>query len=249
MAWQKFPPDPKENMSEQTPMSVADMLAAGMTPNSTTKTQDKKAKNAVPGVVNLPSESELGKAFLGNIENNSDPMQQFFQLMIMREKRELLKAQSEENARLTREAQRDKNRSSDGAKILLKQARCSHLKGQGSTANNPTVDYAVYQHTFVNADTVIRCRYCAMKWRPEDTVEFLVRKGKKIANHTKIGWREAKLMVKQSTDKPSTSEIPFSALYQAQVEGRFVGPVNPLGIQQDIRTVDVDGNAVSDVEL
>jgi hypothetical protein len=238
-------------MSEQEPVSVADLLAAGMKPTAQSvpaKTQEHKSKSKVPGVVNLPSETALGEAFLGDV-GNVDPMQQFFQLMIMREKRELLKAQAEENARLTREAQRDKNRSNDGAKILLRQARCSHLKGQTSTANNPTVDYAVYQHTFINADTVIKCRYCAMKWRPEDTVEFLVRKGKKISNHTKIGWREAKLMVKQSTDKSSTSEIPFAALYQAQAEGRFSGTVNPLGIPQDIRTIDVDGNPVADVEL
>lgn len=234
----------------EAPMSVADMLAAGVKPEAVAAKTAKPAPKAaaIPGVVALPSETALSEAFLGNVES-ADPMQQFFQLMIMREKRELLKAQAEENARLTREAQRNKNRSNDGARILLKQARCTHLKGQTSTANNPTVDYAVYQHTFVNADTVIKCRYCAMKWRPEDTVEFLVRKGKKIANHTKIGWREAKMMVKQSTDKPSTSEIPFSALYQAQAEGRFVGQVNPLGIQQDIRTVDLDGNKVDDVEL
>ena len=228
------------------------MLAAGVKPTAAVTTAAKTSapavKKPVAGVVSLPSETALSEAFLGNIES-ADPMQQFFSLMIMREKRELLKAQAEENARLTREAQRNKNRSNDGAKILLRQARCSHLKGQTSTANNPTIDYAVYQHTFVNADTVIKCRYCAMKWRPEDTVEFLVRKGKKIANHTKIGWREAKLMVKQSTDKPSTSEIPFSALYQAQAEGRFAGQVNPLGIQQDLRTVDLDGNKVDDVEL
>jgi hypothetical protein len=241
-------------MSEQVPVNVAELLAAGMKPTAQSAAATKTAnppqakKKPVAGVVDLPSETALGEAFLENMQS-SDPMQQFFQLMIMREKRELLKSQAEENARATREAQRNKNRSNDGAKILLRQARCSHLKGQTSTANNPTVDYAVYQHTFVNADTVIKCRYCAMKWRPEDTVEFLVRKGKKIANHTKIGWREAKLMVKQSTDKPSTSEIPFSALYQAQAEGRFVGMVNPLGIQQDLRTVDLDGNQVDDVEL
>ena len=237
---------------QEAPLSVADMLAAGVKPTAAittaAKTSAPAAKKAVAGVVSLPSESALSQAFLGNIES-ADPMQQFFSLMIMREKRELLKAQAEENARLTREAQRNKNRSNDGAKILLRQARCSHLKGQTSTANNPTIDYAVYQHTFVNADTVIKCRYCAMKWRPEDTAESLVRKGKKIANHTKIGWREAYNMTRQSTNTATTSEIPFAAMYQAQKEGRL--SINPDAFGQEVKpqVVDLEGNTVQGVEI
>lgn len=208
---------------------------------------EQKKPAQIPGVVDIPSLSSVSEALLK--EDSNDPMAQFFKLMIMREKRELLKAQQEENARLTREAARAKNKSQDSAKILLRQARCKHLKGATSTANNPTVDYAVYQHTFVNTDTIIKCTLCGMKWRPEDTVEYLFRNGRKISNHTKIGWREAVLMTKQSTNKQSSSEIPFSALYEAQRQGKHIVNPDAYGLQADVSITDDKGNKVESVEL
>ena len=72
---------------------------------------------------------------------------------------------------------------------------------------SPTVDYAVYFHTFLDAKSYIRCQICGMKWRKDDTAETLIRYGKPVPNHTGIGWKEAVQMAKKSTNTPSASEV------------------------------------------
>lgn len=87
---------------------------------------------------------------------------------------------------------------------------CTHKKG-GRGIKGHRVDYAVYYHTFTDQSAYIRCQICGMKWRKQDTSEFLVRSGKKVPNHTGIGWDRAMQMFGESTNKASASEISTAA--------------------------------------
>jgi hypothetical protein len=178
-----------------------------------------------------------------------DVLTQLLGLMMLKEAREQEKIEGEAAALAQRNKKRAENNREHDSRLLLRQARCRHLKGATSTAKNPTIDYAVYQHTFINADTYIRCQICGARWRPEDTVEFLVRNGRKISNHTKIGWREASNMLQQSTNTKTMSEIPFASLYKAQAEGKYVAASDAYGQQTNLKIVDEKGNEVSSVEL
>jgi hypothetical protein len=86
------------------------------------------------------------------------------------------------------------------------QELCTHKKG-GKGLRGPKVDYAVSFHTFVSADSYIRCLICGMKWKNQDTQEFLIRRGKKIPNHTGLGWKDAYRMVTESTNTATSSEV------------------------------------------
>ena len=92
------------------------------------------------------------------------------------------------------------------AKIETQKA-CKHLKGGKGRTRGQQRDPAVYLHTFPNRDVVIKCQLCSAKWTPKDTAEYLERNGSKIPNWTGIGWREANIMVEDSSNKPSASEI------------------------------------------
>jgi hypothetical protein len=110
------------------------------------------------------------------------------------------KAQSE--ARLERDKQRRINADYNVAEKRQSQALCSHKKG-GKGLRGPRVDYAISFHTFVSAESYIRCLICGMKWKNTDTAEFITRRGKKIENHTGIGWKEAYKMLSESTNTRS----------------------------------------------
>jgi hypothetical protein len=123
------------------------------------------------------------------------------------------KAASEENdkaeAEKQKHIQRLKNAAGRFKKLLIKQARCTHLKGGKHRRNTQAKDYAVYYHTYINSVPAIRCFVCRMTWYLKDTKEFLFRNDKKVPNHTKLGWNEAREMLGTSTNTPSCSEIPF----------------------------------------
>jgi hypothetical protein len=140
---------------------------------------------------------------------------QLLQILIQQQARLAAKDQQEEEARLARAKQREKNSQDHTAKDLLRQARCSHLKGGRKGPRSQVRDYAVYIHTYIDSHYEIRCFICKMIWKINDTAEFLVRRGKKIANHTKMGWFEASKMLEQTTNTPSSSEIPMQATPQA----------------------------------
>jgi hypothetical protein len=193
----------------------------------------------------LPKELTASALLTGS----GDVLTQLLGLMMLKEGREQAKLEQENAALEQRNKKRAENNKEHDSKILLRQARCRHLKGATSTAKNPTIDYAVGQHTFVNADTYIRCFICGARWRPQDTVEFLVRNGRNISNHTKIGWREAVNMAQQSTNTRTMSEIPFASLYKAQAEGKYVATADAYGQQTSLKIVDEKGNEVSSVEL
>ena len=86
------------------------------------------------------------------------------------------------------------------------QSICTHRKG-GKGVRSVKVDYAVYHHTFTDASTYIRCQICGMKWRSQDTPEFLLRGGQKIPNHTGIGWKDAVKMLSETSNTASASEV------------------------------------------
>lgn len=136
---------------------------------------------------------------------------QLLQYLILKEGREAAAAQAVEERRKQIQRQRDRNAKDQDSKILVKQARCKHLKGGRKGPKTQNRDHAVYQFQFIDFSTYIRCRICGMKWFPKDTVEYLVRidksgKERKISNHTHKGWREALEMCDASTDTMATSE-------------------------------------------
>ena len=128
------------------------------------------------------------------------------QILIQQQARLAAKDEAEEEGRKAKDAQRKKNAQEHTTRDLLKQARCNHLKGGKKGPRTQQRDYAVGIHTFITGRPEIRCFICKMIWKIKDTPEFLWRSGKKIANHTKIGWYEASKFLEQSTNTPSASE-------------------------------------------
>jgi hypothetical protein len=141
------------------------------------------------------------------------------ELLATKEARIAEEEQNKEKARLARNAQREKSSAAHVEKQLLKQARCRHLKGGKHGPKSGVIDYNVGLHTYINGENIIKCNSCMMKWKVNDTIEFLVRGGRKIANHTKIGWAQAQAMLNQSTNTPTSSEVPMEAKPQASFNG------------------------------
>lgn len=140
------------------------------------------------------------------------------EVMLKRELRENEKEEARLAAEKKRQDKRDENALSHFNDKLSEQARCRHLKGGKNRVRTQVKDYAVYLHTFINTERVIRCQLCGMKWKPQDTKEFLVREGKKKVNHTRLGWEEALMMVNETSNTPSASEIPLNATPAADVQ-------------------------------
>lgn len=137
------------------------------------------------------------------------------QILIQQQARLAIKDQQEDEAKKARDKQREKNAQDHTAKDLLRQARCTHLKGGRKGPRSQVRDYAVYLHTFIDSKYSIKCFICKMEWKIKDTTEFLFRKGKKVSNHTRTGWFEASKMLEQTTNTPSSSEIPLQNTQQA----------------------------------
>jgi hypothetical protein len=173
---------------------------------------------------------------------------QLLQYLILKEGREAATAAQMEERRKQIQKQRDRNAKDQDSKILLKQARCKHLKGGKRGPKTQNKDYAVYQHRFIAFTTYIRCRICGMKWFPKDTADYLVREDKsgkerRISNHTHKGWREAVEMVDGSTDTASASEsIPNVAPNATNIDA--------AGLEFDNRFIDkVTGEAIEGVVI
>lgn len=131
--------------------------------------------------------------------------------LLLAERQDALEERKEKARTLAvRNEQRRKNAEYNVAEKNKIQSICTHKKG-GKGLKSPKVDYAVYFHTFTDATSYIRCQICGMKWRNQDTIEFLVRRGEKVLNHTGIGWKQAYGMVQESTNTASSSEIQISA--------------------------------------
>ncbi len=141
---------------------------------------------------------------------DADVLRQLVALMLAEREEALLERQEKIRAMQARNEQRRINAEYKVVEDNRKQQICTHLKGAKGIKGFQT-DYAVYAHTFTDGSSYIRCQICGAKWRNQDTQEYLVRNGKKIANHTKIGWTEALAMLNKTSNTPSASEITVSA--------------------------------------
>lgn len=150
-------------------------------------------------------------ALAQSLQNDPSVMNQLLTVILMREAREARIAEAKEAAVAQRNAKRNENSKHTAEAGLLNQAKCKHLKGGRRGPKAGVKDYAVSAHTFIDRSTTIKCHLCGMKWKQDDTVEYLFRKGKKIKNHTRIGWAEAVGMASDSTNTVSSSEIPLDA--------------------------------------
>jgi hypothetical protein len=218
------------------PKSVFDQLSEGITPGSEAGVQEVDASEAKEPAVQVPS-------LTAGLDNNL--LAQFVALMIAKEGREAATAQRELDRQKAIQKQRDRNAKDQDSKVLLKQARCKHLKGGRRGPKTQNKDYAVYQHQFINFTEYIRCCICGMKWYPRDTVEYLLRNGHKVSNHTKIGWREAVGMCDASTNTLSTSErMPSIAAPETLAQNKDAAGLNVVP-----RFVDLEGQEVTDVQI
>jgi hypothetical protein len=121
--------------------------------------------------------------------------------------------------------------------VMVAQTKCSHLKGNWKSAPrliaDQKIDFNVSYHNFIDGHAQIRCMSCGMRWKSSDTPEFLVRDGKKVPNHTRIGWNEggptgrgAIGLVQQSTNKMSSSEIPGAVLLEKKAPANIEIPAD-----------------------
>ena len=132
---------------------------------------------------------------------------------------------AQEEALLARKQQRALNTQNRNEKSFAKQQRCQHLKGGKIKSKTGIKDYALFHHTYIDKTQTIGCFICKMRWKPGDTKEFLVRRGRKIRNHTKTGWLEANEMFSQSSNTPSMSEIPQTINADSYLRGgEDIGP-------------------------
>ena len=128
------------------------------------------------------------------------------QLMLAERQEALEERQAIKLAKAEKDKQRRINAEYNEKETQEKQALCTHKKG-GTGLKGPRVDYAVGFHTFPSGESYIRCLICAAKWKNTDTAEFLLRRGKRVPNHTGIGWKEAFKMVSESTNTATSSEV------------------------------------------
>lgn len=152
---------------------------------------------------------------LKKLEVKPDQMSALLEVILKREAREAQKEEDIQRQIEAKQKQRDINAKSTYEDAQFKQSKCTHLKGGKNRIRTQAKDFAVYMHTYINAERIIRCFLCNMKWKMKDTKEWLFREGKKIPNHTKIGWEEACEMLGQNSNQNSSSEIPMNATPQA----------------------------------
>jgi hypothetical protein len=209
---------------------------------------DQLGKGQVPGTAapSNPVTRDAAEALTNSLDNNL--LAQLVSLMVLEQQERLSTAKNVKQREDARAAQRNRNAKDQDSKLLLKQAKCKHLKGGKKGPKTQNKDYAVYQHRFISFLQYIRCCICGMRWYMEDTKEYLLRKGRKISNHTKIGWREACDMMEGSTNTMSASEALPSAIGGAAANNAQ-NYVDAAGLPVSPRVVDLDGKQVDDVEL
>jgi hypothetical protein len=137
-----------------------------------------------------------------------DLTNQLLEAFLKREKVALQEHENKENLVKQRTEHYAKNSANKHRDLMKTQSRCKHKKG-GALQRPGNVDFAVSLHTYIDRTRVIKCHICAMKWRKDDTDQFLVRGGKQVKNHTGIGWAKAYDMLVSSTNKSSSTEIPL----------------------------------------
>jgi hypothetical protein len=147
---------------------------------------------------------------------------------LMRREEAAAKAETAQaEASLARQKQRGINTLNRNNKLFAKQSRCTHLKGGRVKSKTGIKDYALFYHTYIDQTQKIGCFICKMRWTPQDTVEYLVRNGRKKKNHTRIGWVEALELFAQSSNTPSQSEIPSKPIEYKAAEDEDMGEATP----------------------
>lgn len=157
-----------------------------------------------------PVKSGQGTPAPAEVSSDATTLQMLVQLLLAERQQALEERQEKQRTLKARDTQRRINAEYATKEKNTIQAMCTHKKG-GKGLKSPKTDYAVYFHTFTDATSYIRCQICGVKWRQQDTKEYLVRKGEKVPNHTGIGWREAFEMLQNSTNTASASEIKITA--------------------------------------
>jgi hypothetical protein len=236
----------------QKPKSIHDQLSENINPGEAQEappipTNARNQPIRPPTIATAVTAHTAGQT-AAPVFGNTSLLEKLVELMLQKEGREAAKDQIIVNAERTRQVQRDRNSKDKDSKILLKQARCKHLKGGKKGPKNQNLDYAVGRHTFIDALTYIRCLVCGMRWYPQDTVEYLLRNGKKISNHTHVGWREAYKFTEQSTNTSTMSEMLVTTMAKAN-PGAFLNATDSAGLETTYQIRDLDGNLVSDVQL
>lgn len=184
----------------------------GSIQNQANQTQkpDQNALTGLPAKEAAPVTQPVTPSKVGPITTDEDSDNKLLiKIMLQRE----MRLAKEEELKAIQKDKRDKQREFNAkhhydAKIE-RQVKCRHKKGGRSGPKSQVTDFAVYYHTFINNEAVIKCMLCGAKWKVNDTKQYLVRNGKHIPNHTKIGWEEAMVMVGQSTNTPTSSEVPL----------------------------------------
>ena len=144
--------------------------------------------------------------------------------LLAREARQAKKELEVENQNEARSKQRAINAKNRSQRLFAKQQRCTHLKGGKIKSKTGIKDYALFRHMYIDRQELIGCFICKMRWRPRDTKEYLVRDGRKIRNHTKIGWLEACELFEQSSNSVTSSEIPISSRQDEFDGAEDIGP-------------------------
>ena len=150
-----------------------------------------------------------------------------FRSLMRRELAESAKEVEASEARIARQKQRTINTQNRNNKLFAKQSRCTHLKGGRVKSKTGIKDYALFHHTYIDGDQTIGCFICKMRWKRQDTVEYLVRNGRKKRNHTRIGWLEALELFALSSNTPSMSEIPHKQVDLPLDAGEDLGEATP----------------------
>ena len=203
------------------------------------------------GANEAPAPVDLSKALNGlpqaDLNNGTvNLLVQVLTLMGQKEARLLQQEEQERKNNAQREAQRAKNARGQEYERISKQARCKHRKG-GSAVKDSRLDYNVGTHTYPDGTCIISCLTCRAKWRKGDTAEYFLRKGRKIANHTHVGWVEAVGMYNQSSNTATKSEIDPNILRPGAATTAKIGSVNPDTGDNQVR--DLEGNIVENFEL
>lgn len=157
--------------------------------------------------VNVGVAELLQKASTGSM--GSDALSAIATMLLAREARVAVKEQALETQIKARDEERKKESERFTIALIESQKACKHLKGGPGRSRGQQRDPAVYQHTFTDGKTQIKCTLCKAKWMPKDTEDYLDRNGSKIPNWTGIGWRQACELAMDSTNRPSTSERFF----------------------------------------
>lgn len=139
--------------------------------------------------------------------STQNKLELLLELMLKKEETSLVKEQADRDRSLLIAAQREKTQSHAAYKIIMLQASCKHLKGGKRLKADSKIDYNVSLHVFPDGVWQIKCHTCSARWRKQDTPDFFVRSGKKVPNHTRMGWEQAMRFVDQSTNTFSSSEI------------------------------------------